>query len=114
MRFGKENGAMQTLIVFSHLRWNFVYQRPQHVLSRLAERWPVIFIEEPVPNEPSDRIERIAAAPGVEVWRPHVHGSHYGFHPEHKAVMQQLIARCMREQDVSDYWVWFYTPMALP
>ena len=74
---------MKTLVVFSHLRWNFVYQRPQHLLSRLAQRWPVIFIEEPLPNEQEDRIEHIAAAPGVEVWRPHVRGGAVGFHPEH-------------------------------
>ena len=36
------------IIVFSHLRWDFVYQRPQHLLSRLAESRRVLFIEEPV------------------------------------------------------------------
>lgn len=107
-------GFMKTLVVFSHLRWNFVYQRPQHLLSRLAQRWPVIFIEEPIPNATEDRIEAIAAAPGVEVWRPHVRAAHHGFHPEHKAVLQKLVARSLHEQRISDYWIWFYTPMALP
>ena len=105
---------MKSLVVFSHLRWNFVYQRPQHLLSRLAQRWPVIFIEEPMPNSAEDRIEHITAAPGVEVWRPHVRGAAHGFHPDHKAVMQRLVARAIAEQGISDYWVWFYTPMALP
>ena len=35
------------IIVFSHLRWGFVYQRPQHLLSRLALNSQVFFIEEP-------------------------------------------------------------------
>ncbi|HEY0822290.1 MAG TPA: glycosyltransferase [Ramlibacter sp.] len=105
---------MKSLVVFSHLRWNFVYQRPQHLLSRLAQRWPVIFIEEPLPGAAEDRIETITAAPGVEVWRPHVRGPQHGFHPEHKAVLQRLVARSLQEQDVTDYWIWFYTPMALP
>lgn len=105
---------MKNLVVFSHLRWNFVYQRPQHVLSRLAQRWPVIFIEEPIPNAAEDRIEHIAAAPGVEVWRPHVRGAAHGFHSEHKAVLQRLVTRCLHEQRINDYWIWFYTPMALP
>ena len=105
---------MKTLVVFSHLRWNFVYQRPQHLLSRLAQRWPVIFIEEPVPDAREDRLEHIAAAPGVEVWRPHVRGAAHGFHPEHKAVLQRLVAQALREQGIDDYWIWFYTPMALP
>ncbi|HYD76104.1 glycosyltransferase family 1 protein [Ramlibacter sp.] len=105
---------MQTLIVFSHLRWNFVYQRPQHLLSRLARRWPVVFIEEPVPGSERDHLEPIEAAPGVQVWRPHVRGSAYGFHPEHQAVLQRLIGAALRRADVRDYWLWFYTPMALP
>ncbi|MDB5956882.1 MAG: a-glycosyltransferase, Glycosyltransferase Family 4-like protein [Ramlibacter sp.] len=105
---------MKTLVVFSHLRWNFVYQRPQHLLSRLAHRWPVIFIEEPMPDSDQDRIEHIAAAPGVEVWRPHVRGGAHGFHPDHKAVMQRLVAQSLADQRIQDYWIWFYTPMALP
>src|SRR5687767_14068664 len=36
------------LIVFSHLRWNFVWQRPQHLLTRMADSRRVCFIEEPV------------------------------------------------------------------
>ena len=106
--------CMKTLVVFSHLRWNFVYQRPQHLLSRLAQRWPVVFIEEPVPGAAEDRIEFIAAAPGVEVWRPHLRGAAHGFHPEHKAPLQRLVARALQQQAVTDYWIWFYTPMALP
>ncbi|RYY95325.1 MAG: glycosyltransferase family 1 protein [Comamonadaceae bacterium] len=105
---------MNSLVVFSHLRWNFVYQRPQHLLSRLAGRWPVIFIEEPVPGAADDRIEHIAAGPGVQVWRPHVRGAAHGFHPDHQAVLQRLVVQALREQRVTDYWIWFYTPMALP
>ena len=105
---------MNSLIVFSHLRWNFVYQRPQHVLSRIAARWPVIFIEEPVPGSPSDRIEFIAAAPDVEVWRPHLRGNADGMGTTHKAVMQRLITQALRQRRIENYWVWFYTPMALP
>ena len=35
------------LVCFSHLRWDFVFQRPQHLLSRAAREWRVYFIEEP-------------------------------------------------------------------
>jgi glycosyltransferase involved in cell wall biosynthesis len=105
---------LNTLIVFSHLRWNFVFQRPQHLLSGLAARWPVVFIEEPVPGAPADRLEQITAAPGVQVWRPHLRGRTHGFTREHRAPMQRLIAQAMEEQDLQNYWVWFYTPSALP
>jgi glycosyltransferase involved in cell wall biosynthesis len=105
---------MNSLLVFSHLRWNFVYQRPQHLLSRLARRWPVIFVEEPVPGAEADRIEAISAAPGIEVWRPHLRRPETGMHPAHKPAMQRLVAHALKARKVRKYWTWFYTPMALP
>jgi len=36
------------IIVFSHLRWEFVFQRPQHLLTRLSKNRRIIFIEEPI------------------------------------------------------------------
>ena len=33
------------LICFSHLRWNFVFQRPQHLMSRYARAHRVFFVE---------------------------------------------------------------------
>lgn len=42
------------IIVFSHLRWDFVTQRPQHIITRLAETANVFFVEEPIGYEPSE------------------------------------------------------------
>ncbi|MFN8528571.1 MAG: glycosyltransferase [Anaerolineae bacterium] len=39
---------MNDLICISHLRWDFVWQRPQHLLSRLAVRHRILFVEEPI------------------------------------------------------------------
>ena len=36
------------IVCFCHLRWNFVYQRPQQLMSRLAAKHRVFFVEEPV------------------------------------------------------------------
>jgi glycosyltransferase involved in cell wall biosynthesis len=35
------------LLVFSHLPWDFVWQRPQQIISRLSSRWNVTFFEGP-------------------------------------------------------------------
>jgi glycosyltransferase involved in cell wall biosynthesis len=43
------------LVVFSHLRWEFVTQRPQHILSRFAQDRKVLFVEEPLDCNDSDR-----------------------------------------------------------
>lgn len=40
--------AKPILVCFSHLRWDFVWQRPQHLLSRAAKHYSVLIIEEPV------------------------------------------------------------------
>ncbi len=108
---------MDHLIVFSHLRWNFVFQRPQHLMSRLALRWPVVFVEEPVTGEDGARgpwLERIAPCRGVQVWRPHVTGAAAGFHDDHLPALHPLLAHALREARVQAYWAWFYTPMAYP
>src|SRR3954470_11706695 len=36
------------LVCLSHLRWDFVFQRPQHLMTRFAKRQRVFFVEEPV------------------------------------------------------------------
>jgi len=48
--FSKNNTPSQNydMIVFCHLRWQFVYQRPQHLISRMSKNMKVLFIEEPL------------------------------------------------------------------
>ncbi|PZX53520.1 glycosyltransferase involved in cell wall biosynthesis [Algoriphagus ratkowskyi] len=36
------------MIVFCHLRWQFVYQRPQHLISRMSNLYKVLLVEEPI------------------------------------------------------------------
>src|SRR5436853_7706968 len=105
---------MPHLIVFSHLRWNFVYQRPQHLLSRLARHFPVLFVEEPVRGAGAPRIECTSPADNVEVLRPVTPVEAPGFHDDQLSVLQPLVAHYLRERGITDYVAWFYTPMALP
>lgn len=46
------------LVVFCHLRWDFVYQRPQHIISRLSKNLKILLIEEPWhrPEEEGNRL----------------------------------------------------------
>ena len=105
---------MSPLIVFSHLRWDFVYQRPQQLLSRLAAGRPVIFIEEPMAGAAAPLLERMQPCRGVQVLRCHVTGDSRGFTDDNFPAMKMLLAQYVAEQDLNDYWLWFYTPMALP
>ena len=105
---------MPHLIVFSHLRWGFVFQRPQHLMTRLARHFPVVFVEEPVRGDGPPRLERTVHAGGVEVWVPHTPVEAPGFHDDQLAVLQPLVAAQLREQGIDDRIAWCYTPMALP
>lgn len=44
-----KNHHQYDIIVFCHLRWGFVYQRPQHIISRLSKTNNILFVEEPIP-----------------------------------------------------------------
>lgn len=62
------------IIVFSHLRWEFVFQRPQQIMSRLGKKYAVLFVEEPIACEEKENntYRSFSAAPGVTVWQPRV------------------------------------------
>ncbi|MFP2908737.1 glycosyltransferase family 1 protein [Pyxidicoccus sp. 3LFB2] len=105
------SGPLPDLVCLSHLRWNFVFQRPQHLLSRFARERRVFFFEEPVYGEGLARLEVTQSKEGVWVAVPHLpHGLTEGEVMEHQRVlMDELLAG----HAVRDYVTWYYTPMAL-
>ncbi|HEV7745228.1 MAG TPA: glycosyltransferase family 1 protein [Pyrinomonadaceae bacterium] len=100
------------LVCFSHLRWDFVYQRPQHLLTRCARDRRVFFIEEPVFGNSSMRLEIREVEAGVQVVVPHLPE---GLRSEiaTTAVMKEMLRRLFLEQSIREYVFWYYTPMAL-
>jgi UDP-galactopyranose mutase len=100
------------LVCFSHLRWDFVYQRPQHLLSRCAQERRVFFIEEPIFDNGSMRLDISRRDCGVWVVVPHLPE---GLRSEValEAVTRGMIDRLFTEQGIRDYVLWYYTPMAL-
>ena len=99
------------LICFSHLRWNFVFQRPQHLMTRCARDRRVFFFEEPVFDvDPSPRLE-VERSSVVTVATPHLpHGL-----DEHAVVAAQrrLLHDLIRRENIGEFVAWYYTPMAL-
>jgi UDP-galactopyranose mutase len=95
------------LICLSHLRWNFVFQRPQHLLTRCAGERRVFYIEEPLPAIDGRARLEIQKTGGVQVVVPHV--------PEGvpASVTRGLVDRLLSEQRIEQYVLWYYTPMAL-
>ncbi|MFO1434604.1 MAG: glycosyltransferase [Candidatus Competibacteraceae bacterium] len=105
---------MADLIVFSHLRWNFVYQRPQHLMTRLARHYRVTFIEEPIFHESDRFLEIQEIAPNIRVARPHTSIHAPGFHDDQLPDIEELVESYLLEEGIEDYIAWLYTPMALP
>ncbi|HKR15062.1 MAG TPA: glycosyltransferase family 1 protein [Pyrinomonadaceae bacterium] len=100
------------LVCFSHLRWDFVYQRPQHLLSRCARERRVFFIEEPIYGNSSMRLDVRETESGVYVVVPNLPE---GLRSEVAitAVMKEMIYRLFLDHAIDDYVFWYYTPMAL-
>lgn len=102
------------LVVFSHLRWSFVHQRPQHLLGRLAGKWRVTFIEEPIHTEGLAYIEVIEKGEHLNVLVPHTPIRAMGFHDDQIAVLSPMIQEWLSQQGIDQHIAWLYTPMALP
>ncbi len=103
---------MTTIIVFSHLRWDSAYQRPQHLLSGLAENYKIVFIEEPVFHEHDSFLETSVPGPNIIVLKPHTPVAASGFHDEQLPHLIKLMRQFVSVDE--EHLAWFYTPMALP
>lgn len=100
------------IICLSHLRWDFVYQRPQHLLSRGAAEGRVFFVEEPIFDEGPIRLELRRREGHVWVAIPHLPAGAIS-EAATEAVLEALIDGLVNEHHLKDYVLWYYTPMAL-
>src|SRR2546421_13050104 len=65
------NHSTPVLVCHCHLRWDWVYQRPQHLLTRLARHWRVVVEEEPLFDDRMPGLDVLDGVEGVTVLRPH-------------------------------------------
>lgn len=100
------------LIVFSHLRWDFVFQRPQHLLTRFANLRRVFYIEEPILKDGAPTLEMRIGQNGVCIVTPALPAE---FTEERKHEAQgHLIENLLKNVQIEDFVLWYYTPMAIP
>ncbi len=97
------------VLCFCHLRWDFVFQRPQHLMVRWARHRRVFYIEEPVRDSIAPRLEVRRCMTGVHVVTPHLPASA----ASDDATERDLLDDLMREYHIVDFIAWYYTPMAL-
>ncbi|WBX97840.1 glycosyltransferase [Chryseobacterium gambrini] len=98
---------MKYLLCFSHLSWNFVYQRPQHLLSRFSKHYQVFYFEEPKIGDSDMYIVNVQD--GVYIVELLV--------TRHDDTINErisnLISQLLVDYDIKSYISWYYTPMAL-
>jgi UDP-galactopyranose mutase len=99
------------VICLSHLRWNFVFQRPQHLLTRCAREHRVFFVEEPVFDGGITPHLLMEVDGPVTVVVPHLPEGLP--HEDRVAAQRALLDDFIETEAIRDYVLWYYTPMAL-
>jgi UDP-galactopyranose mutase len=104
-----------TLLCFSHLRWDFVFQRPQQLMSRFADEMTLVFWEEPVEigkrETPLLRVRAADGYPNVRIVVPHIPANLDG--ERRDAVLKRLLDAYTAGLS-RPIVAWYYTPMMLP
>ncbi len=100
------------ILCFCHLRWNFVYQRPQHLLSRFATNARVFVFEEPVFENGNHYLE-INKVEQKQVWviTPHIKPGME--ENEITFSLKKLTDQLLESFSISNFISWYYSPMAL-
>lgn len=96
------------ILCFSHLRWDFVFQRPQHLLSRFSKERRVFFIEEPTYHDGAASFRISERDGGVTVMLPVLpHGC------DVEAELKSLLDKFVSDENIENFVTWYYTPMML-
>jgi beta-glucosidase/6-phospho-beta-glucosidase/beta-galactosidase/glycosyltransferase involved in cell wall biosynthesis len=107
------------IVVFSHLRWGFVWQRPQQFLSRFARKHPILFIEEPffdLKEGSEARVDYHRVMPSVTVVTPHVPPS-WANNPQLPAKLREWTKQAIENMNEDSDGIfdrpllWYYSPM---
>lgn len=102
---------LPALVCLSHLRWDFVFQRPQHLMTRFARDRKVVFFEEPEPAEAPGVRVRTCPQSGVVVATPQLpHGLDAA---RREAALRTLFDGLLEAQGIARPVLWYYTPMML-
>ena len=106
-----EEGTLSDLVCFSHLRWNFVFQRPQHLLSRFAKVYRLFYVEEPIFHDHEDVVHITLTKENVFVVIPHLkHGANEVSIDKRQ---ERLLKSLFTNLRLNNFIFWYYTPMAL-
>ncbi|MDO7844957.1 glycosyltransferase family 1 protein [Hymenobacter sp. M29] len=104
------------LVCFAHLHWDFVWQRPQHLLSRFAQHGRVFYVEDAFYHNDDliePHVEIKLRDNGVKVVVVHLPQRLRSDESAADQAQFEVLSHYFNEQGVRDYIFWYYTPMAL-
>lgn len=107
-----EKKITKQLVCFSHLSWKFVYQRPQHLLSRFTKTYDVYYVEEFIHSNEPDGYTINVTNENVNVVIPHLNNNNQGKLNEPKR-LEIILQNLFDDYAIQSYIFWYYTPMAL-
>lgn len=91
------------IIVFCHLRWDFVYQRPQHLLTRLAKDYKMLVVEEPIGKHAEAHTQITAVSENLHVLKPQIN---------HINELGEYLRSVLKQKSFSH--AWFYSAAFVP
>ncbi|MFD1468172.1 glycosyltransferase family 1 protein [Hymenobacter caeli] len=105
--------TLPDLVCFAHLHWDFVWQRPQHLLSRFAQHGRVFYVEDAFfhPDQVAPHLEVKERKHGLRVVVAHLPAGLGEAEADH--VQAELLSQYFAQQGIEKYVFWYYTPMAL-
>lgn len=109
------------MIIHSHLRWDFVWQRPQQLVSRFAQTRNVLFVEEPIFLDDSLRphLDLTSPLPNVHRAIPVLPAAFRTSEDRMQSAVRTLLQDVMGARGAlaarfASPVQWFYTPMPAP
>ena len=104
-----------TLLCFSHLRWDFVFQRPQHLMTRFARAMRVVYWEEPVAIGSGEdaRLDVRQPDPAINLRIVIPHLPEGLSEQAQQAALKRLLDGFVLTLQ-TPIVAWYYTPMMLP
>ncbi|RAJ22203.1 glycosyltransferase family protein [Pedobacter cryoconitis] len=104
--------APKNLLCFSHLRWDFLLQRPQQLLLRFAEDTNIYYVENPVFDANEEPYFSFGTR-SETLWKmvPHLRPGLTS--SQIIRCMRQLIDAFLEKANLEDWTFWYYTAAAL-
>ena len=101
------------LICFSHLRWNFVFQRPQHLMTRFSLNSRVYYVEEPIFDSIKNEYAILQDPDYNNIFIVVPHITPDTPLSERSLILKKLVDSLIINENIGSFISWYYSPMAL-